>query len=134
MDSDLYDEFGNYVGPELDSDDDDEVQMPAEREERDEDDEEYAGGMEEEDDEDERAQKVPTNPIVLHEDKKYYATTMEISGENVESSVQEEDVQPLIEPIINSVKQRRFAASERNLPATVSKYFVCGDVEIVLGL
>lgn len=23
MDSDLYDEFGNYVGPELDSDDDD---------------------------------------------------------------------------------------------------------------
>lgn len=24
MDTDLYDEFGNYVGPELDSDDDDE--------------------------------------------------------------------------------------------------------------
>ena len=23
MDADLYDEFGNYVGPELDSDDDD---------------------------------------------------------------------------------------------------------------
>ena len=24
MDADLYDEFGNYIGPELDSDDDDE--------------------------------------------------------------------------------------------------------------
>lgn len=26
MDSDLYDEFGNYIGPELDSDDEEEMQ------------------------------------------------------------------------------------------------------------
>lgn len=26
MDSDLYDEFGNYIGPELDSDDEEEIQ------------------------------------------------------------------------------------------------------------
>lgn len=25
MDGDLYDEFGNYIGPDLDSDDDDDV-------------------------------------------------------------------------------------------------------------
>lgn len=27
MDADLYDEFGNYIGPELDSDDDDEEEQ-----------------------------------------------------------------------------------------------------------
>ena len=37
MDADLYDEFGNYIGPELDSDDDDE------EEEQDEDDDRYGG-------------------------------------------------------------------------------------------
>ena len=34
MDADLYDEFGNYIGPELDSDDDEE----GEEEEQDDDD------------------------------------------------------------------------------------------------
>lgn len=33
MDQDLYDEFGNYIGPELDSDDDDEEDSNDEREE-----------------------------------------------------------------------------------------------------
>lgn len=35
MDSDLYDEFGNYVGPELDSDDDEEIQPVGNEEEDD---------------------------------------------------------------------------------------------------
>lgn len=35
MDQDLYDEFGNYIGPELDSDDDDEEDSDDEREEQD---------------------------------------------------------------------------------------------------
>ena len=26
MEADLYDEFGNYIGPELDSDDDDDIE------------------------------------------------------------------------------------------------------------
>lgn len=30
MEADLYDEFGNYIGPELDSDDDDENDLDAE--------------------------------------------------------------------------------------------------------
>ena len=33
MDTDLYDEFGNYIGPELDSDDDDEEEAEEEEEE-----------------------------------------------------------------------------------------------------
>lgn len=28
MDADLYDEFGNYIGPELDSDEEDEDDLP----------------------------------------------------------------------------------------------------------
>lgn len=28
MDADLYDEFGNYIGPELESDDDDDDELP----------------------------------------------------------------------------------------------------------
>lgn len=34
MDSDLYDEFGNYIGPELDSDDDEEIQPVGNEEEQ----------------------------------------------------------------------------------------------------
>ena len=46
--------------------------------------------------------------IVLHEDKKYYATAQEVYGPDVETLVQEEDTQPLEEPIIKPVKQRKF--------------------------
>ena len=37
MDPDLYDEFGNYIGPELDSDDEDDVAPVQEEEDEDED-------------------------------------------------------------------------------------------------
>jgi U5 small nuclear ribonucleoprotein component len=45
---------------------------------------------------------------ILHEDKKYYASAVEVYGEDVETLVMEEDAQPLSEPIIKSVKLRRF--------------------------
>lgn len=32
MDTDLYDEFGNYIGPEIDSDEDDEDEIEQEEE------------------------------------------------------------------------------------------------------
>ena len=35
MDTDLYDEFGNYIGPELDSDDEDEEEVEEEDDEPD---------------------------------------------------------------------------------------------------
>lgn len=35
MDSDLYDEFGNYIGPDLDSDDDDEQSIYGQQEQQD---------------------------------------------------------------------------------------------------
>jgi U5 small nuclear ribonucleoprotein component len=58
---------------------------------------------------------------VLHEDKKYYPTAMEVYGEGVETIVQEEDAQPLTEPIVKPVKLRRFQVTEHLLPETYYK-------------
>ncbi|CAJ0573309.1 unnamed protein product, partial [Mesorhabditis spiculigera] len=112
MDADLYDEFGNYIGPELDSDDDDEA------EERSDEDRDREDNEPEEMEEDEPEGGVPQNQIVLHEDKKYYKTALEIYGEEVETLVQEEDAQPLTEPIVKPTQQRKFQATEHNLPQT----------------
>lgn len=55
--------------------------------------------------------QVPSNQIVLHEDKKYYSTALEVYGESVETLVQEEDTQPLTEPIVKPIKTRKFKVS-----------------------
>ena len=49
MDSDLYDEFGNYVGPELESDDDDDDSEEEQKEE--EEDREFDEAMDDENEE-----------------------------------------------------------------------------------
>lgn len=46
--------------------------------------------------------------VVLHEDKKYYPTAKEVYGADVETIVQEEDTQPLTEPIVKPVKKKKF--------------------------
>ncbi|PIO61335.1 GTP-binding domain protein [Teladorsagia circumcincta] len=74
------------------------------------------------------AEEIPQNQIVLHEDKKYYATALEVYGENVETIVQEEDAQPLTEPIIKPVTQRKFQSVEHNLPETVYKKEYLADL------
>ncbi|GAB6026747.1 U5 small nuclear ribonucleoprotein component [Chamberlinius hualienensis] len=112
MDGDMYDEFGNYIGPELESEDEDEdfdvqesgAQGFAEDEE-----------MEEDRDEDD----TPQMQVVLHEDKKYYPTAEEVYGPEVETVVHEEDAQPLTEPIIAPVKKRKFNMIEQELPDTI---------------
>jgi len=104
MDADLYDEFGNYIGPELESDDEENEEV-----ERDDDDaEEY-----DDHDSDEAMDQTTVDAdaqmaIVLHEDKKYYPSALEVYGPNVETLVQEEDAQPLTEPIIAPVKRKKF--------------------------
>ncbi|XP_038140204.1 116 kDa U5 small nuclear ribonucleoprotein component [Cyprinodon tularosa] len=112
MEADLYDEFGNYIGPELDSDDDEDDLDAEDRDidERDEDEDDEPA------DEDEN---VPGMEVVLHEDKKYYPTAEEVYGPEVETIVQEEDTQPLTEPIIKPVKHKQFTLMEQELPATV---------------
>ena len=120
MDGNLYDEFGNYIGPDLESDEEDENIYGAESDRykhRDEDDEDEE---EQERDEpgDEEEMEVAHSAVVLHEDKKYYPTAVEIYGEGVETIVHEEDAQPLTEPIIAPVNCSRFSVVEQDLPQT----------------
>lgn len=58
----------------------------------------------------------PSNAVVLHEDKQYYPTAQQVYGPEVETLVQEEDTQPLSQPIVAPVKKRKFAIEEAELP------------------
>lgn len=58
----------------------------------------------------------PSNAVVLHEDKQYYPTAQQVYGEDVETRVEEEDAQPLSEPIIAPVEQKKFNIEEADLP------------------
>ena len=114
MDSDLYDEFGNYTGPDLESDEEEEEEdnesMPSPG---------IQDQLDDDVDADEDGNDGRGMEVVLHEDKKYYPTHEEVYGPEVETIVEEEDAQPLTEPIIAPVKQRKFALIEQKLPNTV---------------
>lgn len=56
--------------------------------------------------------------VVLHEDKRYYQTALEVYGPEVETIVQEEDAQPLDKPLIEPVKKKKFQLKEQDLPET----------------
>ena len=58
------------------------------------------------------------NAVILHEDKKYYPSASEVYGEEVETLVQEEDAQPLSEPIVAPVKVRKWTVEEKDMPET----------------
>ncbi|XP_077475692.1 116 kDa U5 small nuclear ribonucleoprotein component [Stigmatopora argus] len=122
MEADLYDEFGNYIGPELDSDDDDENDLDAEDRDGDE------GGEDDEDEPADADEDAPGMEVVLHEDKKYYPTAEEVYGPEVETIVQEEDTQPLTEPIIKPVRHRQFTLMEQELPSTVYEMEFLADL------
>ncbi|XP_077591141.1 116 kDa U5 small nuclear ribonucleoprotein component [Stigmatopora nigra] len=122
MEADLYDEFGNYIGPELDSDDDDENDLDAEERDGDE------GGDDDEDEPADADEDAPGMEVVLHEDKKYYPTAEEVYGPEVETIVQEEDTQPLTEPIIKPVRHRQFTLMEQELPSTVYEMEFLADL------
>lgn len=62
------------------------------------------------------AEGVPSNAVVLHEDKRYYPTAQQLYGEDVEARVEEEDAQPLTQPIIAPVDTRKFTIEEADLP------------------
>ncbi|QRV80203.1 Elongation factor Tu GTP binding domain [Ceratobasidium sp. AG-Ba] len=115
-----YDEFGNYIGADLDSDDDDDEPQyvaPAAPEQP------THAPLEGFDDEPSTAlmelDDVPkAQAVVLHENKKYYPTAEEVYGPDVETLVQEEDAQPLTEPIIAPIKVRNWVIEEKGLPET----------------
>ncbi|EDV27288.1 uncharacterized protein TRIADDRAFT_22861 [Trichoplax adhaerens] len=112
MDANLYDEFGNYIGPELESEESEE------EDEQDEMLEDADAEMDDVGDEDMEDGPQIETAVVLHEDKKYYPTAMEVYGPGVETVVQEEDTQPLTEPIVQPVKTKKFTFTEDELPET----------------
>ncbi|OJI97729.1 hypothetical protein ASPVEDRAFT_59378 [Aspergillus versicolor CBS 583.65] len=112
---DLYDEFGNYIGEAAESDE--ELQHEDIKPQTFNYDETFGA-----DEDDEAIQQElmevdgPSNAVILHEDKQYYPSAQQIYGENVETLVQEEDSQPLSEPIIAPVTQKKFSVEESDLP------------------
>ncbi|KAF6147629.1 hypothetical protein GIB67_031620 [Kingdonia uniflora] len=133
MDDSLYDEFGNYIGPDiiesdLESDEDDEedvLDKPVDETGAMSDDENTAAGAtngwitgtNEVDME---------NQIVLAEDKKYYPTAEEVYGEDVETLVMDEDDQPLEQPIIKPVRNVKFELGVKDSTTYVSTQFMLG--------
>ncbi|TVY92081.1 116 kDa U5 small nuclear ribonucleoprotein component [Lachnellula willkommii] len=111
---DLYDEFGNFIGEAEESEDDSQHGIDAGAYVYDEYPEEApeTTGQELMEIDDEG----PSNAVVLHEDKQYYPTAQQVYGEDVETMVQEEDAQPLSQPIIAPVEQKKFTIQEADLP------------------
>lgn len=58
----------------------------------------------------------PSNAVVLHEEKQYYPTAKQVYGAEVETRVEEEDAQPLTEPIIAPVEVKKFSIDKSDLP------------------
>eukprot|EP00928_Gymnodinium_smaydae_P051092 TRINITY_DN3461_c0_g2_i1.p1 TRINITY_DN3461_c0_g2~~TRINITY_DN3461_c0_g2_i1.p1 ORF type:complete len:983 (+),score=305.48 TRINITY_DN3461_c0_g2_i1:48-2996(+) len=122
MEENLYDEFGNYVGAEIDDDEDEE-------------DEDWLEGLDDAgkgDDEDGAEamdidqEKGADRAVVLHEDKKYYPDAEEVYGD-AETLVQMEDTQPLTDPIIAPVRSKNFDLLEKKLPDTTFDFnFLAG--------
>ena len=122
MDEDLYDEFGNYIGPEIDDSGDEE-------EETDFDDEGEALRYENEADYEEQGVILSDggadrsgnmmrdeNRIILHEDKKYYPDADEVYP-GVRTVILDEDAQDLTEPIIKPIRVKNFSVLEKGAPA-----------------
>ncbi|KAL3653011.1 hypothetical protein CASFOL_002692 [Castilleja foliolosa] len=131
MDDSLYDEFGNYIGPEIMSD---------QESDRDEEEDELPDRTEDEEptSDDERGPGKPNGwlttsedvdmdgQIVLAEDKKYYPTAEEVYGEEVETLVMDEDEQPLEQPIIKPVRNLKFELGVKDSSTYVSTEFLLG--------
>ncbi|OTA86450.1 hypothetical protein M434DRAFT_399894 [Hypoxylon sp. CO27-5] len=112
---DLYDEFGNFIGEDAEaSEEESQHGIDAGAYLDDDYPEEAPEGTGQElmevDDEG------PSNAVILHEDKQYYPTAQQVYGEEVETLVQEEDAQPLSQPIIAPVDVRKFSIEEADLP------------------
>jgi U5 small nuclear ribonucleoprotein component len=131
MDDSLYDEFGNFIGT-VDSDN----ESQASQDDLDARADAYLNDVEDDDEETQAAQEqmqvdgvspclagrltleIPANAIILHEDKQYYPSAEQVFGPDVEVLVQEEDTQPLSEPIVAPIKIKSFAVEEKDLPPT----------------
>ncbi|RHY46321.1 hypothetical protein DYB26_010203 [Aphanomyces astaci] len=124
MSESLYDEFGNYIGPDLDDEDDSESEESDKQEDSDKD--------EDSDDDGDRPQSTTyegqsstalqtyreeDHRIVLHEDKQYYPDAEEVFGD-AEVLVMEEDAQAIETPLVAPVKVKAFSSLEKETVKT----------------
>lgn len=121
--AELYDEFGNYIGPDLDSSDDDDseddgdVKAPDDASDVSDDDVSRDGGgraqiiVREDGGIDDRGLGMApgVNEIILHEDKIHYPSAEEVYGDGVRTAVLDEDAMDLDEPIVEPVKKKTFS-------------------------
>ncbi|KAH0982298.1 hypothetical protein GBA52_009475 [Prunus armeniaca] len=132
MDDSLYDEFGNYIGPEIESDQESDREEDEDGELPDRQDDGAAS-----DGDDAAAASNGwlaatsndvdmDNQVVLAEDKKYYPTAEEVYGEDVETLVMDEDAQPLEQPIIKPVRNVKFEVGVKDSSTYVSNQFLLG--------
>ena len=121
---DIYDEFGNYIGPDLNSSQDE--YSSSEDEQEDQEDHEDVEDHEDADGSEDTSMMVHGNTtsyienedaIVLHEDKQYYPDASTVFGEAT-VLVMDEDSQPIEQPIIEPVKMKSFSTLEKNIPET----------------
>lgn len=110
---DLYDEFGNYIGP-VEETDHDFSENSGDNVEHDSD---IDAKTNQYNNDNYSTQTIPLNynsghnsnsnssVVVLNEDKKYFPSAMEIYGESVQVLVEDEDAQALTEPIIAPIKE-----------------------------
>ncbi|KAI1209678.1 P-loop containing nucleoside triphosphate hydrolase protein [Annulohypoxylon truncatum] len=111
---DLYDEFGNFIGED--------AEASEEESERGVDLDAYIDDNVPEEAPETTGQELmeiddgPSNAVILHEDKQYYPSAEQVYGPDVEILVEEEDAQPLSQPIVAPVEVKKFSIEEEDLP------------------
>lgn len=117
--ADLYDEFGNYLGPDVEEDGQDEVQKDIQEDGQEEGEEERRDvsvweGMDTDEGEEGGGEgQEEERQIVLAEDKKDYPDAEEVYGEDVEVLVMDEDEKNIEEPIIQPKTTKKFQVLEK---------------------
>ena len=120
-DTNLYDEFGNYIGSDLSSSSEDESDQEMNNNNN------MMMNM------DDGTNQIATNnnfeqdvtnsatstEIVLHEDKSYYASASDIYGDDVETITMEEDSQNITEPLVKPIKSRSISVLDKDIPETI---------------
>mmetsp|Transcript_30243 Transcript_30243/g.48114 ORF Transcript_30243/g.48114 Transcript_30243/m.48114 type:complete len:981 (+) Transcript_30243:248-3190(+) len=101
-----YDEFGNYIGPDIDS-----SSSSEEEEEEEQVVVEASNNVDSDEEMEQVGRVVESDAIVLHEDKKYYPDADEVYGD-VQVLVEDEDTQGIEEPIIKPIKMKSFSLLE----------------------
>ncbi|KAK9480826.1 P-loop containing nucleoside triphosphate hydrolase protein [Lipomyces japonicus] len=128
MDDSLYDEFGNFIG---NPDSDDEELSNKEINDNEEDSKAYESTSSIDENEMDVDAEETSTAVVLHEDKQYYPSAIDVFGADVEAVTHEEDAQPLSEPIIAPIKVKKFLIENFDLPeVNFSREFMSDSLNV----